>query len=128
MCIAQAYLKQMKLYQCNGINELRLSIGQREQIVPLLQGQWKGQSWKNTMQYYSNKLDLLNEHIDVLLNIYQTNCEAIFEMGFDLDIIMNIWRRYTPINGNSIKDIFDIIEAICKGQFEAVYAYPPPVS
>ena len=36
-------------------------------------------------------------------------------MGFDLDIIMNIWRRYTPINGNAIKDIFDIIEAICKG-------------
>ena len=80
------------------------------------------------MQYYSNKLDLLNEHIVVLQNIYKTNWEVIFDMGFDLDIIMNIWRRYTPINGNAIKDIFDIIEAICKGQLEAVYAYPSPVS
>ena len=55
----------------------------------------------------------MNEHIDVLLNIYQSNCESIFEMAFDLDIIMNLRKGYIPIDGNVIKDKFHIIEAIC---------------
>ena len=114
----------MNLFPCMGISELRLKIGQREQQVSLQQGQWKGYSWKQTFEHYIKELESVNKSIDILLNIYKTNCEVIFELGFDIEMISNLCTCYIPIDGILIKDSFHIIEAICKGQLEAVVAFP----